>query len=90
GLGGLCGLGAFLCAIISIYLKFFSDKHLGFNRNPLFFVSIVLFTTTIQFILMGLLAELLVRTYHESQDRPTYVLRESLDANPSQETTESV
>ena len=90
GLGGLCGLCAFLCAIISIYLKFFSDKHLGFNRNPLFFVSILLFTTTIQFILMGLLAELLVRTYHESQDRPTYVLRESLDANPSRETTESV
>jgi glycosyltransferase involved in cell wall biosynthesis len=82
GLGGLCGLGALLCGIISIYLKFFSDKHLGFNRNPLFFVSILLFTTTIQFILMGLLAELLVRTYHESQNRPTYVLRECLDANP--------
>jgi hypothetical protein len=29
---------------------------------------------------MGLLAELLVRTYHESQNRPTYVIREILDA----------
>jgi len=90
GLGGVCGLCAFLCAAIAIYLKFFSDMHLGFNRNPLFFVSILLFTTTIQFILMGLLAELLVRTYHESQDRPTYVLRECLDASPDKESTESV
>jgi len=28
---------------------------------------------------MGLLAELLVRTYHESQNRPTYVIRELLE-----------
>ena len=90
GLGGLCGLGALLCGIIALYLKFFSEKHLGFNRNPLFFVSILLFTTTIQFVLMGLLAELLVRTYHESQDRPTYVLRDSLGASPRQESSESV
>jgi hypothetical protein len=36
--------------------------------------------TTVQFILMGLLAELLVRTYHESQNRPTYVIKEVLEA----------
>jgi len=37
--------------------------------------------TTVQFILMGLLAELLVRTYHESQDRPTYVIKEILETS---------
>jgi hypothetical protein len=31
--------------------------------------------------LMGLLAELLVRTYHESQNRPTYVIKETLPAD---------
>jgi hypothetical protein len=30
---------------------------------------------------MGLLAELLVRTYHESQNRPTYVVKEILEAS---------
>jgi len=41
----------------------------------------VLVITTVQFILMGLLAELLVRTYHESQNRPTYVVREVLESS---------
>ena len=34
----------------------------------------MLMTAAIQFILMGLLAEIMVRTYHESQDRPTYLI----------------
>jgi hypothetical protein len=41
--------------------------------------------TTVQFILMGLLAELQVRTYHESQNRPTYVIREILDTADQKE-----
>jgi hypothetical protein len=45
----------------------------------------VLFIAAIQFILMGLLAELLVRTYHESQGRPTYVIKEILERLPSKE-----
>ena len=50
------------------------------NRNPLLILTAVLMITTVQFILMGLLAELLVRTYHESQNRPTYVIKEVLEA----------
>jgi hypothetical protein len=34
----------------------------------------------LQFISMGLLAELQMRTYHESQEKPIYVIRESRDA----------
>jgi hypothetical protein len=49
------------------------------NRNPLLILTVLLIMATIQFILMGLLAELLVRTYHESQDRPTYVIREIVE-----------
>ena len=33
---------------------------------------------SIQFFLMGLLAELLVRTYHESQDKAIYAVREKI------------
>jgi len=50
------------------------------NRNPLLVLTALLVTTSVQFILMGLIAELLVRTYHESQNRPTYVIREVLES----------
>ncbi|MHC4693827.1 MAG: glycosyltransferase, partial [Planctomycetota bacterium] len=63
-----------------LYQKFISATHLPMNRNPLLVLTAMLITTTIQFILMGLLAELLVRTYHESQNRPTYVIKEILES----------
>jgi hypothetical protein len=44
-------------------------------------LTAVLIITTIQFILMGLLAELMVRTYHESQNRPTYAIKEILESS---------
>ncbi len=82
GLGVLSGLASVLCGLVVLYQKFISDTHLSMNRNPLLILSAMLFTATIQFILMGLLAELLVRTYHESQNRPTYVIKEILESPP--------
>ena len=55
------------------------------NRNPLLVLSMMLFMTAIQFILMGLLAEILVRTYHESQDREIYIIEEILESNGRKE-----
>lgn len=80
GLGGLTALGAMLSGLAVLYQKFISPTQLAMNRNPLLVLTAMLITTSIQFILMGLLAELLVRTYHESQNRPTYVIREILDS----------
>ncbi len=88
GLGGWCFLGSILCGLIVLYQKFISPEHLGMNRNPLLVLTAVLIITTVQFVLMGLLAELLVRTYHESQNRSTYVIREKLES--SEEGMESV
>jgi hypothetical protein len=39
-------------------------------------VGVSLFTIGFNLILLGLLAELIVRTYHESQSKPTYLIRE--------------
>jgi glycosyltransferase involved in cell wall biosynthesis len=86
GLGGLTTLGAILCGLAVLYQKFIAPSHLSMNRNPLLVLTAVLIVATIQFILMGLLAELQVRTYHESQNRPTYVIREILDASDRKET----
>ena len=38
--------------------------------------------TGVQLIMNGLLAEMLARTYHESQDKPTYVIREIRESPP--------
>lgn len=80
GLGTITGLGAFITGVAVLYQKFISSSHLSMNRNPLLVLTALLITATIQFILMGLLGELLVRTYHESQNRPTYVIREILES----------
>jgi glycosyltransferase involved in cell wall biosynthesis len=80
GLGLLTALGAFLSGAVVLYQKFVSPSHLSMNRNPLLILTTLLIITTVQFILMGLLAELLVRTYHESQGRPTYVIRQIIES----------
>jgi glycosyltransferase involved in cell wall biosynthesis len=77
GLGGLCGVAAFLSGIAVVYQKLFSN--LSMNRNPLLVLTAMLITTSVQFVLMGLLAEILVRTYHESQGMPIYTVAEELD-----------
>jgi glycosyltransferase involved in cell wall biosynthesis len=46
--------------------------------SPIFIISVMVAMTGFQAILMGLIAELLVRTYHESQQKPTYTVRKVL------------
>lgn len=46
------------------------------ERTPLLLLGILLVFTGVQLITIGLLAELQARTYHESQDKPTYIIRE--------------
>lgn len=45
------------------------------HKNPFLLLAVFLFLVGVQLILMGLLAELLVRTYHESQNKPIYLIR---------------
>ena len=80
GLGVLSGLGAALSGLVVLYQKFLSASHLAMNRNPLLVLTAMLITASIQFVLMGLLAELLVRTYHESQGRKIYMIEKILES----------
>ncbi len=48
------------------------------HRNPLILFAIFLFILGFQFIFIGLIAELLIRTYHESQNKPPYFIKEVL------------
>jgi glycosyltransferase involved in cell wall biosynthesis len=68
---GLMSLAVSLCAgIWALYLKFFSD--ISFVQTPLPLLFVMAAITGAMCILMGLLAELLTRTYHESQGKAIY------------------
>jgi glycosyltransferase involved in cell wall biosynthesis len=49
------------------------------GNRPQLFLAVLLIFTGMQFITLGLLGEMLSRTYHESQNKPTYVIREILE-----------
>ena len=65
------------------YVKYM--RHEGSADRPLLLAGTVLLVTGVQFIMLGLLAEMQARTYHESQDKPVYVIREVLEAPESLE-----
>jgi glycosyltransferase involved in cell wall biosynthesis len=80
---GLAGLFSFLVGmVISGYLTilrlFFG---VGLSNRPILLLGVLLIMLGVQLILMGLLGELIVRTYHESQDKPIYAIREILGGN---------
>lgn len=49
------------------------------TNSPWFYLAILGFFTGIQLISIGLVAEILVRTYYESQDKPTYIIKERIN-----------
>jgi glycosyltransferase involved in cell wall biosynthesis len=74
GMGLLMILGALLAGAYSIYLKFF--KGTSFILTPLPLLCVLLLMLGFLSILMGFLAEILTRTYYESQGKPTYQIKE--------------
>jgi hypothetical protein len=46
------------------------------HNNPFILIAVFLAILGVNFIVMGLLAELIVRTYHESQGKPIYHVRD--------------
>lgn len=66
-----------LLMFVVLYHKFILDVFV--HRNPLFIIASFLLMLGIQFLLMGLLAELIVRTYFESQKKPIYELKDVKD-----------
>jgi glycosyltransferase involved in cell wall biosynthesis len=77
---GSFGMLAFAISLFAglyaVFLKIFHRA--DFVQTPLPILTIVMFAVGVQFVLMGLLAEMLVRTYHESQAKAIYAVRERL------------
>ena len=75
--GALCLMVSFISFVFALYFRFVENVHL--NRMPLATLAMIMFAMGVQFIFMGLLAEMIVRTYHESQNKPTYLIRERIN-----------
>lgn len=77
GLMGILSLG--LGIVIGIYLSFMKLTYgTALADRPMLLLAILLVMIGVQFITMGLLGELIVRTYHESQSKPIYTIRQEL------------
>ncbi len=88
---GTFGLIAFLLSIFAGLWAFVLKLIYGvsFILTPLPIIAIVLLAISMQFFLMGLLAEMLVRTYHESQDKAIYAVRERIGFDNSQQLSDN-
>jgi len=76
GMGLLMILGGFCSGGYAIYLKVF--KGVSFILTPLPLLCVLLLMLGFLSILMGFLAEILTRTYYESQGKPTYQIKETI------------
>ena len=77
GLVGIAsGAAGFLLGVYLTVQKLFYFEEIG--GRPLLLLAVLLIFIGFQFITMGLLGEMLARTYHESQNKPTYVIKEIL------------
>ncbi|MBD1211172.1 MAG: glycosyltransferase family 2 protein [Dolichospermum circinale Clear-D4] len=68
------GIGIYLTLVKLVF-------HVDIGNRPLLILAVLLLVTGVQLFCFGLLAELLMRTYHESQGRPIYRVREVVAKN---------
>lgn len=87
GLGFASMLLAGVAGCLTLYQKFFEGVKA--HRNPILLLAVFLFLVGMQFVLFGLIAELIVRTYHESQGKPIYILRDRKSAGGGEPTAAS-
>lgn len=74
GAAGLASLAvSFIAGVYALWRKFGEGE--SFIQNPLLLTSIVTAMTAVMCILMGLLAEMVMRTFYESQRKPVYLVR---------------
>lgn len=92
---GRLGLYSILLAFamfgLMVYYKFVHEPLTGyppksFVETPLPLLSVMFFLTGIQSVMLGLLAEMVMRTYYESQDKKTYVIGEIVEATRTSDT----
>jgi hypothetical protein len=81
----------FMGIVLLVYMTFQRlFMHIPMGNRPLLALGVMLVTIGLQFLVFGLLAEVLARTYYESQDKRTYSVRRIIekDAKDTNDTLE--
>ena len=68
-------IGLVISGYLTILRLFYG---VGLSDRPILLLGVLLIILGVQLVLMGLLGELIVRSYHESQNKPIYAVREIL------------
>ena len=68
---------SFLSGVWALYLKYFEGK--SFITTPLPLLVVLAFITGVMSVLMGLIAEIIMRTYYESQGKQVYLVRDTIN-----------
>jgi glycosyltransferase involved in cell wall biosynthesis len=76
GAGLVMGAAGILIGLYLTYVKLILGQNIG--DRPMLILAVLLIILAVQMISIGLVAEIVVRTYHESQHKPIYMVRESL------------
>jgi glycosyltransferase involved in cell wall biosynthesis len=76
------GIGFSIALVLTIERQFFG---MPLANRPLLLLAVLLIFMGMQFISMGLLGELQARTYHESQEKPIYVVRKVLKSGEEEQ-----
>jgi glycosyltransferase involved in cell wall biosynthesis len=80
GTAGLTSMGLGVVSLLAtLWMKYGASHSRFLTGNPLLLLSVMLELVGVQFISMGLLGELLTRTYFESQGKSAYVVRATLN-----------
>jgi len=76
GFFGVIAFGLAVAGLVTVAILRLSGVDI--TGNPLFLISIMLLLMGMQFVTMGLLGEISIRTYHETQNKRIYVIREAV------------
>ena len=84
---GIFGLISGIVGIaIGLYLSYLRlVVRVGISGRPLLLLAILLIVVSIQFFTLGLLAEIMVRAYHESANKHIYHIREIIDSDTDED-----
>lgn len=81
---GWFGLTSFTIALIAFVLAMLMrfagwPFYLGLSHSPLLIITLITFALGVQFLLLGLIAEISIRTYHEAQHKKPYEIRAKIN-----------
>ena len=79
GMAGLVSMGLGFVSLLTTILMKWHNPAMWMTRNPFLLLSVMLELVGVQFLSMGLIGELLSRTYFESQGKTPYMVRNTLN-----------